>query len=92
MEAMRKEIAKLNEIIGKGWMSVIQFNDKKNDELKGPQFKQGRNPSIRHGLGHTKGAKTNRRRIVNGFECVQFERKGKIGTDQSAQTVVVQRP
>ena len=54
MEAMKKEIARLNEVIGKGWMSVTQFNDKKNDESKGPQFKQGRHPSIKYGLNHTK--------------------------------------
>ena len=70
MEAMRKEIARLNEVIEKGWISVTQSNDKKVDESKGPQFKQGRHPSIKHGLGHIKGAKTNGRRIVNGFECV----------------------
>ena len=84
MEAMRKEIARLNEVIGKGWISVTQSNDKKIDESKGPQFKQGRHPSIKHELGHTKEAKTNGRRIVNGYECVQFERKGKIGIDQPA--------
>ena len=66
MEAMRKKIARLNEVIGKWWISVTQSNDKKNDESKGPQFKQGRHPSIKHGLSHTKGAKTNGRRIVNG--------------------------
>ena len=71
MEAMRKKIARLNEIIGKGCMDDKgQVNDKKVDELKGPQFKQERHPSIKHGLGHTKGAKTNGRRIVNGHECV----------------------
>ena len=70
MEAMRKEIDRLNEVIGKGWISVTQSNDKKVDESKGPQFKQGRHPSIKHGLGHTKGAKKNRRMIVNGYECV----------------------
>ena len=84
MEALRKEIARLNEIIRKWWMGEIQSNDKKNDESKGPQFKQGRHPSIKHGLGHTKGAKTNGRRIVNGYACVQFARNGKIGTDQPA--------
>ena len=63
MEAMRKEIARLNEVIRKWWISVTQSNDKKVDESKGPQFKQGRHPSIKHGLGHTKGAKTNGRRI-----------------------------
>ena len=66
------------KIIRKGWMGETQSNDKKNDESKGPQFKQGRHPSIKHGLGHTKGAKTNGRRIVNGYECVQFESKEKL--------------
>ena len=70
MEAMRKEIARINEVIGKGWISVTQSNDKKVDESKGPQFKQGRHPSIMHVLGHTKGAKTNGRNIINGYECV----------------------
>ena len=81
MEAMRKEIARLNEIIGKWCMGKAQSNDKKKDESKGSQFKQGRHLSIKHGLGHTKGAKTNGRRIVNGYECVQFERKGRIGVE-----------
>ena len=54
----------------KGWIGKTQSNDKKNDESKGPQFKQGRHPSIKHELGHTKEAKTNERRIVNGYECV----------------------
>ena len=70
MEAMRKEIARLNEVIGKGWISVTQSNDKKVDESKGPQFKQGRHPSIKHGLSRTKGAKTNGRRMMNGYKCV----------------------
>jgi hypothetical protein len=54
-----------------------------------PQFKQERYPSIKHGLGHTAGAKTNERNIINSYECVKFERKGKIGTDRPAQTVAV---
>jgi len=37
MEAMRKEIARLNEIIGKGCMDgKAQTNAKKMDEPKGP--------------------------------------------------------
>jgi hypothetical protein len=68
---MRKEIARLNKIIGKGCLNgKAQACDKKVDELKGPQFKQGRHPSIKHGFGHTKGAKTNGRKIVNGYDCV----------------------
>ena len=52
---MRKEIARLNEIIGKGCtVDNPQTNDKKKDEQKGPQYKQGRHPSIKHGLSHTK--------------------------------------
>ena len=34
IEPIKKEIARLNEIIRKGWMSVTQFNDKKNDKSK----------------------------------------------------------
>jgi hypothetical protein len=85
METMRKEIARLNEIIGKGCMDgKAQTNNKKKDELEGPQYKKGRHPLIKYGLGDTTGAKTNERKIVNGFECVQFERNDKIGTDQPA--------
>jgi hypothetical protein len=85
MEAMRKEIARLNEIIGKGCLNgKAQASDKRVNEPKGPQFKQGRYPSIKHGLGHTKGAKTNGRKIVNGYDYVQFGRKGRIGVEEPA--------
>jgi hypothetical protein len=67
MEAMRKEIARLNEIIGKGYLSGnSQASDKKANDSKVSQFKQGKYPSIKHGLGHTAGAKTNGRKIING--------------------------
>jgi hypothetical protein len=52
-----------------------QASGKKVEEPKRPQYKKGRHPSIRHGLDHTKEAKTNGRKIVNGYECVQFKRK-----------------
>ena len=56
MEAMRKEIARFNEIIGKGCLSgKAQVSDKKANDSKVPQFKQGSYPSIKHGLGHTAG-------------------------------------
>ena len=87
---MRKEIARLNEIIGKGCLSgKAQLSDKKANSSKVPQFKQGRHPSIKHGLGDTAGAMTNGRNIINGYECVKFERKGRVGTDQPAQTAAV---
>ena len=90
MKAMKKEIARINEIIGKGYLSgKAQVSDKKANDSKVPQFKQGRHPSIKHGLGNTVGAKTNGRKIINGYECVKFERKERVGTDQPAQTVAV---
>jgi hypothetical protein len=90
MEAMRKEIERLNEILSKGYLSSkTQVGDKKANDPKGPQFKQGRHPLIKHGLRHTAAAKTNERKIINGYEFVKFERKGKIGTDRPAQTATV---
>ena len=83
MEAMRKEIARLNEINGKGCLSgkAQVSGDKKANNLKVTQFEQGRHPSIKHGLGHTAGAKTNGRKIINGYECVKFESKERVGTN-----------
>jgi hypothetical protein len=93
MKAMRKEIERLNEVIGKSCLSgKAQVSHKKVDEPKRPQFMEVRNPSIKYGLGHTTGAKTNGRKIINGYECVKFERKGKIGTNRSAQTSIVPHP
>ena len=90
MEATRKEIARLNEIIGKGCLSgKAQVSDKKENDSQVPQFKQGRHSSIKHGLGHIVGAKTNGRKIINGYECVKFERKERVGTDQPTQTAAV---
>ena len=68
-----------------------QVSDKKANDSKVSQFKQGRHPLIKHGLGHTTGAKTNGRKIINGYECVKFERKERVGTDQPAQTAPVSR-
>jgi hypothetical protein len=51
MEARRKEIARLNEIIGKACLSgKAQASDKKVNELKGPQFKQEDIPQSSIGL------------------------------------------
>ena len=66
-----------------------QVSDKKANDSKVSQFKQRRHPSIKHGLGHTAGAKTNGRKIINSYECVKFERKERVGTDQPAQTAAV---
>jgi hypothetical protein len=75
MEAMKKEIIRLNAMLNKSG----------KDEQKRPKYKDGRLPHIKNGLGHEKGNKTNGRKVINGFECVQFISKGKIGTDRPAQ-------
>jgi len=51
-----------------GWET--QNGGKKVEEPKRPQYKNGRHPSIKDGLGHTKGGKTNGRKLVNGVECM----------------------
>jgi hypothetical protein len=82
MEAMRKEITRLNAMLNKS---------SKDDQSKRPKYKDGRLPHIKNGLGHKKGNKTTGRKVINGFECVQFISKGKIGTDRPAQSVT-QKP
>jgi hypothetical protein len=61
MEAMRKEIARLNDVIGKGCMNNNKQVSGKEDQPKKPQYKNGRHPHIKDGLGHTRG-KTNGKR------------------------------
>ena len=69
MEAMKKEIARLNNIIASGYM---------DDASKKPKFIQGRHPFIKDGLGHKKGGKTGKRDMVNGVYCIRFEKKETI--------------
>jgi chromosome segregation ATPase len=70
MEAMRKEIVRLNDVIGTGCMNGKKQVSDKEDQPKKPQYKNGRHPHIKDGLGHTKGGKTNGRKVINGYECV----------------------
>ena len=64
----------------------------KENQPKKPQYKDGRHPHIKDGLGHKKGAKTNGRKVINGYECVNFTSKGRIGTEQPAQKVASRLP
>jgi hypothetical protein len=88
MEAMKREIARINEIVNKGCMNKSASG--KENQPKMPQFKNGRKPHIKDRHGHIKGSKTNGRNLVNGYECVQFISRGKIGTEKSAQKVAQQ--
>jgi hypothetical protein len=64
----------------------------KDGQPKKPQYKNGRHPHIKDGLGHTKETKTNGRKVINGYECVLFMSKGKVGIDQPAQKVAKKQP
>jgi hypothetical protein len=70
MEGMRKEIVRLNGILGKRCMEDVKIASGKEDQPKRPLYKDGRHPHIKDGLGHTKGGKTNGRKVINGYECV----------------------
>jgi hypothetical protein len=79
MEAMRKEIARLNKIIGKGCLSgKAQVSGKKAIDSKVPQFKQGRHPSIKHGLRHTAGAKIKERKIKMAMSVSSLRGRAKL--------------
>jgi len=82
MEAMKKEIARLNNIIASGCM---------DDASKKPKFIPGKNPFIKDGLGHKKGGKTGARKMVNGVSCIRFEKKETIGEVQPVQTAEAPR-
>jgi hypothetical protein len=87
MEVMKKEIARLNAMLGKKCMEGKKSAGGKVEQPKRSQYKDGRNPHIKDGLGHTHGGKTNGRKVINGYECVQFMSKGQEGIDRSAQMV-----
>ena len=81
MEAVKKEIARLNNIIATGCM---------DDASKKPKFIQGRHPFIKDGLGHKKGGKTGERKMVTGVSCIRFE-KETIEEVQPVQTAEAPR-
>jgi hypothetical protein len=62
MEAMRKEIVRLNGILGTRCMEDVKIASGKEDQRKKPLYKGGRHPLIKDRLGHTKGGKTNGRK------------------------------
>jgi hypothetical protein len=82
MKAMKKEIARLNNIIASGYM---------DDASKKPKLMQGRHPFIKDGLGHKKGGKTGERKMVNGVSCIRFGKKEIIGEVQLVQIVEAPR-
>jgi hypothetical protein len=82
MEAMKKEITRLTHLLNTKCENKPQGKEVQQNR---PNYKDGRNPKVKDGLGHTKGGKTNGRDLVNGIECVKFTSKGKVGVEQPAQ-------
>ena len=78
MEAMKKEIARLNNIIASGCM---------DDASKKPKFIQGRHPFIKDGLDNKKGGKTGEKKMVNGVSCIRFKKEtiGEVQPMQNAE-------
>jgi hypothetical protein len=79
---MRKEISRLKAMLDEKCMKDKKTTSGKDNQSKRPQYKDGRHPHIKDRLGHKKGAKKNRIKVINGYECVKFTSKGKIGTKQ----------
>jgi hypothetical protein len=77
MKAMKREIARLNAMLSERCMKDKRAVSGKENQPKRPQYKDGRPPHIKDGLGYTKGAKSNGRKVINGYKCVQFMSKGK---------------
>jgi hypothetical protein len=87
MEAIKREIARLNAILSERCMKDKRAISGKENRPKRPQYKDGRPPHIKDGLGYTKGAKSNGRKVINDYKYVQFMSKGKVGTDKPAELV-----
>jgi hypothetical protein len=73
-------------------MEDVKIASGKEDQPKRPLYKDGRHPHIKDGLGHTKGGKTNGRKVINGYECVQFMSNARVGTDRPTQMATHKQP
>jgi hypothetical protein len=69
MEAMKKEIARLNSIIARG---CIGEENKRGRFTKKKVLGKRKNP----GFGYVEGGKTNERKIIKEKECFEFKSSG----------------
>jgi hypothetical protein len=69
MEAMKKEIARLNSIIARGCMGE---ENKRARFTKKKVLGKSKNP----GFGYVEGGKTNERKIIKEKECFEFKSSG----------------
>jgi chromosome segregation ATPase len=69
MEALKKEIARLNSIIASGCMSE---GNKKRRFTKKEKFQKNEKPDF----GYVEGGKTNGRKIIKENECLEFKSTG----------------
>jgi hypothetical protein len=70
MKAMKKEIARLNAMLSERCKKDKRVASGKENQPKRPQYKDVRPPHIKDGLGYTIGAKSNGRKVINGYKCV----------------------
>jgi chromosome segregation ATPase len=73
MEALKKEIARLNSIIARGCMSE---GNKKGKLFKRKTMEKSEKP----GFGYVEGGKTNERKIIKEKECLEFKSTGFLFT------------
>jgi hypothetical protein len=73
MEAMKKEIARLNSIIARGCMSE---GNEKGKFSKRKMLEKSEKP----GFGYVEGGKTNERKIIKEKECLEFKSTGFLFT------------
>jgi hypothetical protein len=69
MEAMKKEIARLNSIIASGCMGE---ENKMTRFTKRKMLEKSKKP----GFGYAEGGKTNERKIIKEKECLEFKSTG----------------
>jgi hypothetical protein len=69
MEALKKEIARLNSIIARG---CISEGNKKGKFTKRKMLEKSEKP----GFGYVEGGKTKERKIINEKECLEFKSTG----------------
>ena len=73
VKAKDGEIKRLNMIVRNGYEGNVKPKAKVN-------YKDGRYPTIKDGLGHYKGAKVIERKVVKGKEILTFTKGGNLGS------------
>jgi len=71
VKAKDGELNRLNMLVKNGYEGNVKPKPKVN-------YKNGRYPTIKDGLGHNKGEKVNERKVVKGKEVITFTKGGNL--------------